>query len=111
MYYITPVYQFRMKCHLCTNHFSIKTDPANLDYVIVEGASRQERRWDPTENGQVVPDDKAVGRKLADDAMYKLEHEKTDKGKSADAGPRIMHITDIQVIVIFKKRACSTSKS
>jgi coiled-coil domain-containing protein 130 len=86
-----------MKCHLCTNHFSIKTDPANLDYVIVEGASRQERRWDPTENGQVVPDDKAVGRKLADDAMYKLEHEKTDKGKSADAGPRIMHITDIQV--------------
>lgn len=53
MYYTTPIYQFRMKCHLCTNHFSIKTDPGNLDYVIVEGATRQERRWDPTENGQV----------------------------------------------------------
>jgi len=96
MYYTTPVYQFRMKCHLCTNHFSIKTDPANLDYVIVEGASRQEKRWDPTENGQVVPDDKSVGRKLADDAMYKLEHEKNDKGKINDAAPRIIQISDIQ---------------
>lgn len=27
MYYSTPVYQFRMKCHLCDNHFEIKTDP------------------------------------------------------------------------------------
>lgn len=28
MYYSTPVYQFKMKCHLCDNHFVIKTDPA-----------------------------------------------------------------------------------
>merc|ERR1719312_282582 len=96
MYYTTPIYQFRMKCHLCTNHFSIKTDPANLDYVIVEGASRQERRWDPTENGQIVPDDKTVGRKLADDAMYKLEHVSTDTGKATDAAPRLNEISDIQ---------------
>ena len=27
MYYSTPVYQFRMKCHLCDNYFVIKTDP------------------------------------------------------------------------------------
>ena len=45
---------------------------------------------------QVVPDDKAVGRKLADDAMYKLEHESEDKGKSQDAKPRIEHISHIQ---------------
>merc|ERR1719383_303462 len=96
MYYTTPVYQFRMKCHLCTNHFSIKTDPGNMDYVIVEGATRQERRWDPTENGQVVPDDKAVGKKLADDAMYKLEHQSTDRGKSKDFAPRLVGIADIQ---------------
>ncbi len=44
----------------------------------------------------MVPDDKAVGRKLADDAMYKLEHEKDDKGKSEDARPRIEHISFIQ---------------
>jgi len=28
MYYTTPIYKFRMKCHLCDNHFEIKTDPA-----------------------------------------------------------------------------------
>lgn len=28
MYYSTPVYQFKMKCHLCDNHIVIKTDPA-----------------------------------------------------------------------------------
>ena len=27
-YYTTPIYKFRMKCHLCDNHFEIKTDPA-----------------------------------------------------------------------------------
>jgi len=96
MYYTTPIYQFRMKCHLCTNHFSIKTDPANLDYIIVEGATRQERRWDPSENGQIVPDDKSVGRKLADDAMYKLEHESKDRGKSLNSDPRLVEISGIQ---------------
>merc|ERR1719186_147440 len=50
----------------------------------------------PTENGQIVPDDKRVGRKLADDAMYKLEHQTTDKDKSADAAPRIGRISQIQ---------------
>merc|ERR1719195_1485265 len=68
MYYTTPVYQFRMNCHLCSAKISIKTDPGNMDYVIVEGARRVEQRWDPTQNGQIVPDDKSVGRKLADSA-------------------------------------------
>jgi hypothetical protein len=26
-YFTTPIYQFRMKCHLCDGHFEIKTDP------------------------------------------------------------------------------------
>ncbi|XP_023248548.1 coiled-coil domain-containing protein 130 homolog isoform X2 [Copidosoma floridanum] len=79
MYYSTPVYQFRMKCHLCDNHFEIKTDPGNLDYLVISGARRQENRWDPTENEQVVPETKEVSRRLYDDAMYKLEHSLEDK--------------------------------
>lgn len=86
MYYSTPLYQFRMKCHLCDNHFEIKTDPANLDYVIVSGARRQENRWDPKQNEQVVPETKEVSHRLYDDAMYKLEHGIEDKkvAKSRD---------------------------
>ncbi|XP_016916567.1 coiled-coil domain-containing protein 130 homolog [Apis cerana] len=87
MYYSTPLYQFRMKCHLCDNHFEIKTDPANLDYVIVSGARRQENRWDPKENEQIVPETKEVSCRLYDDAMYKLEHGIEDKkiAKSRDS--------------------------
>ena len=122
MYYTTPVYSFRMKCHLCPNKITIKTDPGNMDYVITEGARRVEQRWDPTQNGQIVPDDKRVGRKLADDAMYKVreevyevimisyscqvEHQKSDQDKSGDAAPRISQLSQIQVrkiIYIFTK--------
>ncbi|KAG0718237.1 Coiled-coil domain-containing protein 130 [Chionoecetes opilio] len=96
MYYSTPVYEFRMKCHLCDNHFEIKTDPGNLDYEIVSGARRQERRWDPTENEQVVPEDKAVTRKMAVDAMYKLEHGVGDKAKAKKVDAVLGHLEEFQ---------------
>lgn len=92
MYYSTPIQQFRMKCHLCDNYIVIKTDPGNLDYVIVSGARRQENRWDPTENEQIVPDDKGVQKKLFDDPMFKLEHVVTDLKTSDDAKPRLRQL-------------------
>ena len=57
---------------------------------------RQERRWDPTKNGQVVPDDKEKQKKLFDDAMFKLEHGSEDKGKGKDAKPRLARLVNIQ---------------
>ncbi|GAB6032754.1 hypothetical protein CHUAL_011622 [Chamberlinius hualienensis] len=96
MYYTTPLWQFRMKCHLCDNHFEMKTDPQNLDYVIVSGARRQERRWDPTQNGQVVPEDKQTSNRLADDAMFKLEHGVDDQRKSSLIAPTIAQLEDLQ---------------
>ena len=56
MYLKTPIHQFRMKCHLCDQHFEIRTDPKNLDYVILSGAKRKEERWDMGENEQIVTD-------------------------------------------------------
>uniref|UniRef100_T1HVG0 Uncharacterized protein n=1 Tax=Rhodnius prolixus TaxID=13249 RepID=T1HVG0_RHOPR len=89
MYYTTPVYQFRMKCHLCDNHFEIKTDPGNLEYVIVSGARRQENRWDPTENEQIVPEDKETSKRLFDDAMFKLEHGTSEKNRVNKVSPAL----------------------
>lgn len=86
-YYSTPIYQFRMKCHLCDGYFDIKTDPANLDYEIVSGARRQENRWDPTQNEQVVPETKETQRRMFDDAMYKLEHGAKDQKTADDSKP------------------------
>lgn len=59
----------------------------NLDYVIVSGATRQENRWDPKQNEQIVPETKEVSHRLYDDAMYKLEHGVEDKkvAKSRDS--------------------------
>ncbi|XP_063229657.1 coiled-coil domain-containing protein 130 homolog [Bacillus rossius redtenbacheri] len=96
MYYSTPVYQFRMKCHLCNNHFEIKTDPANLDYVIVSGARRQENRWDPTQNEQVVPETKQTSRRLFDDAMFKLEHGEGDKGQAKKVAPALGRLASLR---------------
>ncbi|XP_016958798.1 coiled-coil domain-containing protein 130 homolog [Drosophila biarmipes] len=94
MYYTTPVFKFRMKCHLCDNHFEIQTDPGNLDYVILSGARRQENRWDPLENEQVVPETKEVQKRLFDDAMYKLEHQAKDAKAGADAKPVLQKLME-----------------
>jgi coiled-coil domain-containing protein 130 len=40
-FYSTPIWSFRMKCHLCDNVIEIKTDPENTRYVVVDGAKRQ----------------------------------------------------------------------
>ncbi|XP_066252162.1 coiled-coil domain-containing protein 130 homolog [Euwallacea similis] len=92
MYYTTPVYEFKMKCHLCDNHFVIRADPANFDYIIISGARRQENRWDPTQNGQVVPETKEVQKRLFDDQMYKLEHGVEDKNTMESAKPRLIKL-------------------
>ena len=34
-YYTTPIYQFRMKCHLCHMYFVIKTDPAVSNNILL----------------------------------------------------------------------------
>lgn len=94
MYYTTPIYKFRMKCHLCDNHFEIQTDPGNLDYVILSGARRQENRWDPLQNEQVVPETKEVQKRLFDDAMYKLEHQAKDAQAAVNAKPMLQKIVE-----------------
>lgn len=61
----------------------------NLEYVIVSGARRQENRWDPTENGQIVPETKETQKRLFDDAMFKLEHKTGDEDVSKQDKPRL----------------------
>lgn len=53
----------------------------------MSGARRQENRWDPTQNEQVVPEDKETSKKLFDDAMFKLEHSNKDEGTSKKQNP------------------------
>ncbi|XP_028315213.1 coiled-coil domain-containing protein 130 homolog [Gouania willdenowi] len=95
-YYTTPIYRFRMKCHLCVNYIEMQTDPATCDYVIVSGASRKEERWDMAENEQILTTERAEKEKLETDAMYKLDHGGKDKQKLNKALPSLSEIQDMQ---------------
>ncbi|KAH9413936.1 hypothetical protein DERP_009535 [Dermatophagoides pteronyssinus] len=95
MYYSTPLYKFRMKCHLCDNHFEIQNDPKNLDYTILNGARRQENRWDPVENEQIDVD-KSVSKKIKTDPMFKLENDTIDKKKAIENKNAIENLEQFQ---------------
>ncbi|KAL8164516.1 UNVERIFIED_CONTAM: hypothetical protein K2H54_052710 [Gekko kuhli] len=95
-YYTTPIYRFRMKCHLCPNHIEMQTDPASCDYVIVSGARRKEERWDVEANEQVVATAHEEKQKLETDPMYRLEHGSKDQGKLQRAIPTLQNIQEAQ---------------
>ncbi|CAF0867610.1 unnamed protein product [Brachionus calyciflorus] len=92
MYYSTPIFEFRMKCHLCDQYFDIRTDPQNSDYVIISGARRKEQRWDMAENEQIVTEDKNDIKRLSLDPMFSLEHETLDKEKSTKLMPTLKEL-------------------
>ncbi|KAJ3613997.1 hypothetical protein NHX12_017574 [Muraenolepis orangiensis] len=95
-YYTTPIYRFRMKCHLCVNHIEMQTDPATCDYVIVSGAARKEERWDMEDNEQILTTERSEKEKLETDPMYKLDHGGKDQEKLRKALPSLAEIQDHQ---------------
>uniref|UniRef100_A0A674GVX6 Probable splicing factor YJU2B n=1 Tax=Taeniopygia guttata TaxID=59729 RepID=A0A674GVX6_TAEGU len=95
-YYTTPVYRFRMKCHLCVNYIELQTDPGNCDYVIVSGARRKEERWEPEDSGQVLPTTPEQRERLAVDAMFRLEHGVSDRGVLERAAPTLARLQQAQ---------------
>lgn len=64
--------------------------------MIVSGARRQENRWDPFENEQIVPEDKDTSKRLFDDAMFKLEHGTEDIDKAKKAAPMLVKLHNKQ---------------
>lgn len=86
MYYSTPMYSFRCKCHLCDGWFEIQTDPKNTRYVVVSGARQKDEEWNPEENGGfAIHDTEAAATSV--DPLSALE-------KSTDAQN---HLTKVQI--------------
>ncbi|VDK78330.1 unnamed protein product [Litomosoides sigmodontis] len=107
MYYTTPLYEFRMKCHLCDNYFVIRTDPEyyfepeastlqHFDYELVEGCRRQEKRYDPSTIDQLGAVDRGFNRQLESDRMFQVEHVEQDKEKAASSVDKIGKLEWIQ---------------
>ncbi|KAL1005733.1 hypothetical protein UPYG_G00063290 [Umbra pygmaea] len=93
-YYTTPIYRFRMKCHLCVNYIEMQTDPATCDYIIVTGAQRKEERWDMAENEQILTTERSDKEKLETDPMFKLDHGGKDKEKLRKALPSLSELQE-----------------
>lgn len=101
-YYTTPIYQFRMKCHLCDNYFVIRTDPSKFDYCIEEGAQRQAERFIDQEEGDDALQDAGPSRQSLQnaeeakrritDSMFKLERKVEDKMKSDASQPSLLDL-------------------
>ena len=36
----TKVYEFSMRCHLCSHRLKVRTDPKNCDYILHEGLQK-----------------------------------------------------------------------
>uniref|UniRef100_A0A1I8AUC4 Coiled-coil domain-containing protein 130 homolog n=1 Tax=Steinernema glaseri TaxID=37863 RepID=A0A1I8AUC4_9BILA len=96
MYHTTPLFEFRMKCHLCDNYYVIRTDPKNFDYELVEGCRRQEKRFDPSEIDNLAPVDRTFNQQLNSNAMFKVEHQQQDLKKSVSAEDQMMKLEFVQ---------------
>jgi len=95
MYYSTPIFSFRMKCHLCSNWIEIHTDPKNTEYVIVSGARRKIEEWDAKENGSIALTDEKEKEKLETNAFYKLENDITNKSKAEESVPLLTKLQNL----------------
>ncbi|KAF8583838.1 DUF572-domain-containing protein [Ramaria rubella] len=78
MYYSSPIFAFRCKCHLCDGWFEIRTDPKNTRYTVESGARKQDVDWDPEENGGFAVHDSNAAQSGSIDPLVALE-------KSTDA--------------------------
>lgn len=90
-YYNTPIYKFRMKCHLCDNFIEIHTDPAKFDYALISGATKQTRPSDADVEGHIVIDEAESKRRLTD-AMFRLEKKTEDEIKREESLPSIIDL-------------------
>jgi coiled-coil domain-containing protein 130 len=119
-FYSTPIWSFRMKCHLCSAWFEVRTDPENTRYVVVEGAKKQADEWDTSEQGVVqfkgmfsvseaggpgsVGGSVSMGfvfqrlilgtkeKEQQDDPFYMLEKEEEDKSKASEQHQQISEL-------------------
>nr|KAJ3421220.1 hypothetical protein HK105_004212 [Polyrhizophydium stewartii] len=94
MYYTSPIFSFRMKCHLCSGWIEIHTDHKNAEFEIISGARRRETEYDAEDIGVIDLKDDKYRAKLADDALFKLEHETADAQRAQEARPRIEQLMD-----------------
>jgi hypothetical protein len=62
-----PVYRFYIHCKSCYSEITIKTDPANSDYIVERGASRHFEPWRDVQLQQAAAAKERRGQSAIDD--------------------------------------------
>lgn len=77
------LFRFMMKCVSCSTWFSIRTDPANMDYAVESGVSRN---FEPWRESRKEAENAAKARKEEEqfDAMKALENRTLDSKRQMD---------------------------
>ena len=94
MYFTTPIFKFKMKCHLCPSYIYIQTDPKNAVYEILEGARKRVEEFDGKDIGLIVLPDEKEKQLLEQDSFYKLEHGIGDTNTRVKSAPEINQIQE-----------------
>ncbi|KTW30299.1 hypothetical protein T552_00774 [Pneumocystis carinii B80] len=94
-YYSTPIWSFRMKCHLCSGVFEIQTDPKNTEYVVISGAKQKNEKWESTDGEGVVISKDDVEEDYKDDPFYKIEKSVTDMNKAKESIPLLTQLYEL----------------
>lgn len=81
-YFSTPIWEFRMKCHLCENYIVVRTDPKASEYNIIEGGKRKNEKYEAQDNETIELDSAKVKEDILANPLFKLEHQQKDKLKA-----------------------------
>lgn len=104
-YYTTPIWLFRCKCAMCQAWFEIRTDPKvrlrtlmkNTDYVVVSGARKQVREWEPSEDDLVIgKSEKTTSGK--DGAFADIERQNIVKNNASSYQDRIAELEQVSAV-------------
>jgi coiled-coil domain-containing protein 130 len=94
-YFTTQIWSFSMKCASCDNEMVIKTDPQNNTYDYAEGIRKMEQDYEIEEGDSLIaPVSDEARALLANDPIYRLQHEKEDLEKARSGKEQILNLLD-----------------
>lgn len=94
-YFTTQIWSFSMKCASCDNQMIIKTDPQNNTYDYAEGIRKMEQDYEIEEGDSLIaPVSDETRTLLANDPIYRLQHEKEDLEKARSGKEQILNLLD-----------------
>ncbi|KAJ3184365.1 hypothetical protein HDU85_001670 [Gaertneriomyces sp. JEL0708] len=86
-YHSTPIWSFRMKCHLCSGWLEIRTDPANAAYVVESGARIRVEEFDVRDAETFELGDESVKERMQSDPFFAVEHVQKDLSVAQEKVP------------------------